>query len=299
MSFNLIKKQTRQHIYKPKEEKELKTPSVIITEEYEPKVVVKKEIIDEVKKHETIDINKIFFYCVNLKRAIHRKKFMEFQFNKERIVYSFINGIDAENNDDESSNTLPQPIIYSKTDQENKYDVACSCSHLKAIHKAYFNGLPYAFIIEDDMIIEIFNKNKNIIENLLNTIKDKFDIIQLFTLNSELYENAMTDYVDWNKRFNSSAFYLLNRKAMLEILSKYCTMKDRKLIKIDLSALGDDIKSDNVVFNHSRLKVLTCGIPFAVPTGLDCFIKTNDIVEQHELIEKINNAVENNPRIST
>ena len=110
----------------------MKTPSVIITEEYEPKVVVKKEIIDEVKKHETIDINKIYFYCVNLKRAIHRKKFMEFQFNKERIVYSFINGIDAENNDDESSNNLPQPIIYSKTDQENKYDVACSCSHLMA-----------------------------------------------------------------------------------------------------------------------------------------------------------------------
>ena len=81
----------------------------------------------------------------------------------------------------------------------------------------------------------------------MNTIKDKFDIIQLFTLNSELYENAMTDYVDWNKRFTSSAFYLLNRKAMLEILSKYCTMKDRKLIKIDLSALGDDIKSDNCV----------------------------------------------------
>lgn len=164
---------------------------------------------------------------------------------------------------------LPLSCKISLMDYSNKI-LACTCSHLKAIHTAYHNNDLFALIAEDDIII-LKNINWDILA--LEAPKD-WDIIQIHSCChplTNLYKNFQPIYKYHNSNIlfleaknnmiGSAALYLINRNGMKKILSRYISnyldsnWNNIKLIDFTKTTRG--CEADDLIFNNINRYIFT------------------------------------------
>ncbi len=213
---------------------------------YHKKIVINNNI-NILNTHNQNILN---LYYINLNESKNRnKRFL-------RRIPNLINPIRIEAVTPKELPNIKLPIICNML---SKKLLACTTSHLKAIHKAYTDNNKYAMISEDDMIIL-----KNINWDLLVSLApNDWDIIQLHTccipISTKNY-NPIYKYNNSNTLFlkaknkemiASAACYLISRKGMKLLLSRYITNYNKdweKLQDLDFTYINYDCAADSLIF---------------------------------------------------
>lgn len=158
---------------------------------------------------------------------------------------------------------------------------SCLLSHFKAIEMAYNNNDEYAIIAEDDMII---NKNINW-EYFISKLPNDWEIIQLYYFKLKFKNNAnfiklQSDnfLIKTQNVLTSAAAYLINRKGMINILSR---IKNKNLNLLDSKNL---CLADFIIFDDINRYILTS--PIIKTEELDSTLNPH-----HVPLRKINNIL--------
>jgi len=173
-------------------------------------------------------MNSISIYWINLSRSKNRKKLMLKNF--ETYPNNFrIEAIDGKNID----NYL---IALPKYYKASNYEIACTCSHLKAIYTAYISMEPMAIISEDDLDISQIDDLSTYIKYIIDNSPEIWDILQLNTSNlrkvEELYNNYKKNNCIWTiwDNFSSTVIYLITRSGMKKIIDRYIKFSESGII---------------------------------------------------------------------
>lgn len=149
-------------------------------------------------------------YYINVDTAIERNhRFISRIQNK--IPFARVPGIIP--NELVKYNINHSNVCTSNTERE----FCCSLSHLKAIHQAFHDKIDVALILEDDIIFLKQNINWN---EIISTAPNDWEILQLFTFNTDAYQSKQL----WLKHTNhdySTGAYLIKRSAMEKILTAF------------------------------------------------------------------------------
>ena len=153
-------------------------------------------------------------YCINLNKSPER-------FDKMKELYSKIVRIEAFD-----GNTLEKysNIKYPRNTKQNKYELACCLSHIKAIVTAYKNNLNGVLILEDDISNEYTDKLEEKMTEIVSKSPPNCDCIQLFTSNPWMFKrfiNSQHMFIQWAKYFWGACCYYINRKGMRKIYNMF------------------------------------------------------------------------------
>lgn len=187
-------------------------------------------------------MNSIFdlpIFCINLKKDIYRKLFINMQFHKKNI--HFIDAVYGKNLDDTTKKFLKENSIKNYFSNEKVLDpeIGCLLSHIKTYNEALSStNSDYIIVIEDDInITNFYNKKADeyVMQNLY-----KYDCIQLCIIignhiikrheSDNIFTKDFMKIVDWNKYtiknhpwgcFWSTGCYIISRKAMTKILNNF------------------------------------------------------------------------------
>jgi GR25 family glycosyltransferase involved in LPS biosynthesis len=133
--------------------------------------------------------------------------------------------------------------------QQNKYQLACSLSHIKAIIHSYEKGDEEALILEDDISNEYVLKWDKSIEEIVKNAPKDCECLSLFCSKVESMEymsNLDNDYCKWTPQYWSTSCYYINKKGMKKIYDLFY-----KEGKIDLSIkLHNYVADDGVIYNN-------------------------------------------------
>jgi GR25 family glycosyltransferase involved in LPS biosynthesis len=158
--------------------------------------------------------NNLKHYWINCNKHESRRKEMELQFTKLNLKNERIEGCTPE--------TLPK-IIYPIKHTQSQVEVACTCSHLKAIQKGLESGDEWFIVMEDDVKIVCDID----FETLIKTHKHD-GIYQLATNGHALIQNVLHDlylkniqFVNWNLKLYGTLSYLINRDTAKKLINKY------------------------------------------------------------------------------
>ena len=160
--------------------------------------------------------SKIPFYYINLDRSVDRKERMTKLFKKYNQNCKRIPAIDGRNKQ-ELYNILQKKPINCK---QSEIELACLCSHLKAIRQAYKEGLNEVFICEDDLIIDYYVKNRKKFNSQFSKRPSDTEIIQLFSINNSIYDKP-DDFIPWTNVHWSAVIYYINRDGMKKIVNTF------------------------------------------------------------------------------
>lgn len=174
-----------------------------------------------------LNINSYFekIWCLNLKRRKDRRKLMSEKLNKLGIEFEFFDAIDGNKLDIKKYNL--ENYKSSNTEDNYKYELACSLSHIEIIKKSKSLKLNNILILEDDVLIsdeiEIhLQKLKNITDwkllylgcsqynwNIEMFNKDFFyskDSLGTFAyaINSEIYEEVINTLSNFSTTADNS-----------------------------------------------------------------------------------------------
>ena len=213
--------------------------------------------------------NKINLYYINMKKSIERKqRFLDRmnKFNNYNIIR--VNAITPNT----LSNYNIQPsLICSYTMKSTEY--GCTLSHLNAIEMSYSNNDLYSLISEDDLIIK---KNINW-DYLISQLPNDWDIIQLYTIplpDINYFSKKSIIKNNWLiKTKNSSpstVLYLINKKGMQKVLTKYKSNNN-----IILSKHNKHCGADIIIYHNLNKYIFT--IPIFEPEELDSTISPFDL----------------------
>jgi len=178
----------------------------------------------------TDKLNDISIYWINLARSNNRKKLMLKNFETYQNNFR-IEAVDGREID-------KYLIALPENNKASSYEIACTCSHLKAIYTAYISMEQIAIISEDDLDISQINEWPSNLD--LNHIIDlaplDWEILQLNTSNLQVVEDLYSNYVKnnniisrWNN-FSSTVIYLINRTGMEKIIEKHIKFSNSGLI---------------------------------------------------------------------
>lgn len=230
------------------------------------------------------------FYIINLEKSKDRWMKIKNMYQKD-----LVHRIDAyDGNILHNYNDLKLPEKYHITD----YELACSCSHIKAIKEAYENDEDEVFILEDDILNtykHLWHKN---LKTLVHEKPDDCSCLIFFNISPE-YTNKMIDmketYVKYHHDHWSTGCYYLNRKGIKNIYNLY--VKDGI---IDLSNYSnypnDELVSDrNLIYSKLNAYNITkptfideCKTSHIHPEHIDIIhIHNNNIIRNY--FTKINN----------
>ncbi len=167
--------------------------------------------------------NNINIYWINLNRAENRKERMIKQFNDFNLKHTRIEAIDG--NDIQLEEIKK---TYKVNEKLNKYEVACTLSHIKAIETAYNNKLEHVLILEDDCCFDYIKFQTLPIEEVIH---------KLLLINGECVQLANISNVNFIKKvINNPDFltpnvtagamaYLITNKGMKKVLDKFYNNK--------------------------------------------------------------------------
>ena len=96
-------------------------------------------------------------------------------------------------------------------------ELSCSLSHLKAIHTAYHAQLKYVLIMEDDIY---FMKHPDW-EVLINSAPRNWEVLQLFTLETDVYNNDELIWEEHRRNMYSAGAYVINLIGMEKLLKQF------------------------------------------------------------------------------
>ena len=129
-------------------------------------------------------LNKIGFpiLYINLDRSLDRKKHIEEQFKKYNIIdYKRISAIDGKNIKNIKEGNINGIKFKNNYKNTNKYELACTLSHLKTIEYAYENNFNEVLILEDDISLELSNYWHDTLKNIVDKEAPKdWEILQLY-----------------------------------------------------------------------------------------------------------------------
>ena len=159
-----------------------------------------------------IGLKKLNFYYINLERSKKRNNTMIKEFNKLQDKFNDIsinyNRVDA----------IDGKFGNLKTKINSSSQVACLKSHLKAIQTAYDNNDTFAFICEDDLLLDYFYKNYDIFLNILKKVDSDTECIQCITSNIKFFGGNDNLFETWERKNWCTALYLITKKGMKKIL---------------------------------------------------------------------------------
>ena len=178
-------------------------------------------------------------YFINLDRSKDRRAHMEKTFKNITRIPAF----DGDILDNYENIKLPLKC------RQNKYQLACSLSHIKAIIEAYQNNDEGAIISEDDIDNQFKNKWCKNINTIIKDAPDNTECISLFCSSVNRLQYFITlseDYSPWINHNWSTCCYYINRSGMKKILDMF--YKDGI---IDLSIrLLNYVADDGVIYNN-------------------------------------------------
>jgi GR25 family glycosyltransferase involved in LPS biosynthesis len=166
-------------------------------------------------------------FWINLDRAVERRNKMNDYFLKYDIKAERIEAVDGNN-----INIEEYKQIYNINEKMNKYEVACTFSHLKAIKTCYEKNLEYALILEDDITFDYFDYKKDTLLFLLDELKKvNGECIQLCNIMSKKeftkYANS-ENLLIWGN-FSGAQAYLITKNGMKKVLDNF---ENNKIINV-------------------------------------------------------------------
>ena len=134
-----------------------------------------------------------------------------------------------------------------KDTKATKPEIATTCSHLKAIKKAYDDGEEIAIIMEDDIIFSLVPYWKKSLGEILDSVPENLEILQLvkglnrnplnFYLQSDLSTNIKDQKIIKRKKTWYTGCYLILRKGMKKIIDKF--FKNNKIFFNEKNIVAD------------------------------------------------------------
>ena len=147
------------------------------------------------------------------------------------------------------------------------YEIACSCSHLMAIKKAYDNNDNLAIICEDDIDLTPFYDNYDyFIENLKFLSKD-CEIIQGYITNDPNYSISykfIYNFIPWKLNYYGLLLYIITRKGMKNIIDTFFEFNKIKPMN------NIRFLSDYIIYKNG--KTVTSNIPLCQITNISSII---------------------------
>ncbi len=135
-------------------------------------------------------------FCINLERSRSRFKFMKGQFEKYNMDYEFFKATDGyQLSDEEIAKHYDTNNMYPRR-QLNKGEIGCFLSHYKLIGEIITRNIPYALIMEDDVII---SSKLSIFLDMLDEIIVDGEVYSLF---ASLPESVNFKLVRTNTEFD-------------------------------------------------------------------------------------------------
>jgi len=157
------------------------------------------------------------FYWINLDRCQDRKERIEKLFDDNNITnHKRIKAIDGQ-----EINFNEYKEKYNVSSTISVYELACCLSHIKAIETAYNDDQEYALITEDDCNFDYIKYQTIPINELIENVDPKWDIIQLSVIHNykKLANYSNTDKLFINGSTNGAHCYLINRIGMLKVIN--------------------------------------------------------------------------------
>ena len=103
-------------------------------------------------------------------------------------------------------------------------EIACACSHLRAVKQAYDDGHSFALILEDD-VRSLYRYDLN---QLIDLAPGDWDVLQLHTSNArvvyglgETYRKFHILWQEWETDHHSAGAYLINRHGMEKLIAAH------------------------------------------------------------------------------
>ena len=222
-------------------------------------------------------------YYINLDRAKDRnKRFTKKIKENSHFQVMRISGVTPDD--------LPKLNIISPESCKfnTPLEISCSISHLKAMFTAYHdsNDNNPILIMEDDMF---FLKNPNW-KKLISSAPKDWDILQLYTIDTTVYERKNIDWIPFQNHMFSAGAYLVNKSALRKMLESYIPEyrnPDWNSIKtIDFTNSKSVCTADFFIYQNMKTYVHT---KILLNTeGLDSFIHPEHLPGHRRAINRIN-----------
>lgn len=175
-------------------------------------------------KNVKIILKDIPIFWINLQRSNERRIKMENNFKKYNLQATRVDAIDGDN-----INLKEYKENFNINEKMNKYEVACTLSHLKAIKTSYDQGLEYALILEDDVEFDYLDYKKYSLSFLLEELnKINGECIQLSIIVSRknFLKYANSDKLLIKGELCSAVSYLITREGMKKVLDNFYNTKN-------------------------------------------------------------------------
>ena len=231
-------------------------------------------------------LNNIPIYWINLDRSNIRK-------NRTQKLFGLhpnnrISAIDGSNLNFDKI-LLPNNYIGSK------YELACTCSHLKAIYMAYISMEELVIISEDDVDISLMDKWNMDMCQMINLAPSDWEILQLNTsdpdailLLFDLYKLNNNNLLSRWVNYSSTVIYAINRIGMKNIIDKFIKYDSLKGIIYDFTS-ENNLLADYLIYTH--MNTYTINKPIFNYFSIDSNIHTDHLYFQNNvrnLISKVN-----------
>ena len=205
--------------------------------------------LSNVKKRDEI-FNSIKKYYINLERSKDRLESIEKEFKDYEIGnYERIEACDGRDLSSTRKGKFKELEFENiKDNTVTKAELATTCSHLKAIKKAYDDGEEMAIIMEDDMNFTLMPHWKKSLREILDNIPEDLELLQLVSgtgnqklnklLQRDFYKNLEEQKIikRKNKR-HAFCCYLILKKGMEKIINK--NFEGKKIILNQKETIAD------------------------------------------------------------
>lgn len=196
-------------------------------------------------------------YYINLDKSKERRIQTENELYKITNNITRITAIDGSKIKNKFGDTVDSISFKSDYDNvTNLKSIACTLSHIKAIHQSYNNGDTIAMICEDDIFTEPYKTSFSIQDIIYNAPKN-WDILQLYTGNQDIFKNVSMNKLTYKKFEDknwSLVSYLINRNGMKKILDFVGYPYHIKYISLNFPKhLVSDVYIPNIVNTYTVL----------------------------------------------
>lgn len=217
------------------------------------------QLINKHKKNKYKNkILNIPIYYINLDKSKDRRKYMENQSKKYNIKFNRIDAIKYSDIINIKKGSLyfnnKQIKYYNKYIKENKKELACTLSHLKAIYTSYINGDNICLILEDDVSFALYPTWKNSLNNIIKDLPEDWKILNLSSYHygiNKLYKNKINKkFVPYYNFSLQTYAYIINRSGMENIL--YDILSNNTInLGFDISRDGNSLLADKLIYHRS------------------------------------------------
>lgn len=201
-------------------------------------------------------LKNISIFWINLERSERRRNIMLEEFKKYNLNHTRIEAVDGNDIDIDEFKKK-----YTINEKMNKYEIACTLSHMKAIKHSYDKGLEYALILEDDANFDYFPYKTDTLLELLKELKTvDGECLQLANIISEKYFSICKNKFENKKMFKTSSAagtqsYLITRSGMKKLLDNFENIKKLEVADVHIYNITNNFITTPFLKKH-RGKIL-------------------------------------------